>query len=170
MYKFRIYKMPPYLCYRNFTLHSDCLGIVTFPENIQICILGVGGGGGGVEQSRWVFIICRLHLISYLMLLLLLEALEGEREQQRQRQPPTSLLLVPAPKMPEVVPAARISITQLGLGRHSGTGRRCRGWRHRRPSCRRRLQECWRVAADDRKRNLFWSKPQLDRDQDHGVS
>ena len=31
--------MPPYLCYRNFTLHSDCLGIVTFPENIQICIL-----------------------------------------------------------------------------------------------------------------------------------
>ena len=24
--------MPPYLCYRNFTLHSDCLGIVTFPE------------------------------------------------------------------------------------------------------------------------------------------
>ena len=128
------------------------------------------GGGGWVGQSRWVFIICRLHLISYLMLLLLLEALEGEREQQRQRQPPTSLLLVPAPKMPEVVPAARISITQLGLGRHSGTGRRCRGWRHRRPSCRRRLQECWRVAADDRKRNLFWSKPQLDRDQDHGVS
>ena len=39
LYKFRIYKMPPYLCYRNFTLHSDCLGIVTFPENIQICIL-----------------------------------------------------------------------------------------------------------------------------------
>ena len=77
------------------------------------------GGGGGVGQSRWVFIICRLHLISYLMLLLLLEALEGEREQQRQRQPPTSLLLVPAPKMPEVVPAARISITQLGLGRHT---------------------------------------------------
>ena len=63
-----------------------------------------------------------------------------------------------------------LSITQLGLGRHSGTGRRCRGWRHRRPSCRRRLQECWRVAADDRKRNLFWSKPQLDQDQDHGVS
>ena len=28
----RIYKMPPYLCYRNFTLHSDCLGIVTIPE------------------------------------------------------------------------------------------------------------------------------------------
>ena len=129
-----------------------------------------GGGGGGVGQSRWVFIICWLHLISYLMLLLLLEALEGEREQQRQRQPPTDLLLVPAPKMPEVVPAARYSITQLGLGRHSGTGRRCRGWRHRRPSCRRRLQECWRVAADDRKRNLFWSKPQLDQDQDHGVS
>ena len=24
--------MPPYLCYRNFTLHSDCLGIVTIPE------------------------------------------------------------------------------------------------------------------------------------------
>ena len=33
--------MPPYLCYRNFTLHSDCLGIVTFPENIQICILKI---------------------------------------------------------------------------------------------------------------------------------
>ena len=27
-----IFKMPPYLCYRNFTLHSDCLGIVTIPE------------------------------------------------------------------------------------------------------------------------------------------
>ena len=27
-----IYKMPPYLCYRNFTLHSDCLVIVTIPE------------------------------------------------------------------------------------------------------------------------------------------
>ena len=24
--------MLPYLCYRNFTLHSDCLGIVTIPE------------------------------------------------------------------------------------------------------------------------------------------
>ena len=32
----RIYKMPPYLCYRNFTLHSDCLGIVTIPENINM--------------------------------------------------------------------------------------------------------------------------------------
>ena len=28
----------------------------------------------------------------------------------------------------------------------------------------------WRLAADDRKRNLFWSKPQLDRDQDQGLS
>ena len=143
--------------------------IIVIDGGIEEPFGGGGGGGGGVGQSRWVFIICRLHLISYLMLLLLLEALEGEREQQRQRQPPTDLLLVPAPKMPEVVPAAH-SITQLGLGRHSGTGRRCRGWRHRRPSCRRRLQECWRVAADDRKRNLFWSKPQLDQDQDHGVS
>ena len=74
---------------------------------------GGGGRGGEVGQSRWVFIICRLHLISYLMLLLLLEALEGEREQQRQRQPPTSLLLVPAPKMPEVVPAARLASPNL---------------------------------------------------------
>ena len=75
---------------------------------------------GGQSRAAGDFIICSLHLISSLiLLLLLLEALEGEREQQRQRQPPTSLLLVPAPKMPEVVPAARISITQLGLGRHT---------------------------------------------------
>ena len=51
-----IFKMPPYLCYRNFTLHSDCLGIVTIPEiykyvSSQVCY--VSGWSREEQVARW---------------------------------------------------------------------------------------------------------------------
>ena len=92
--------------------------------------------------------------------------------------PPHSPLLLPAaPKMPEVVPWPRYDAQHhlgLGLGSSSGIGSGRRSRLHSalvaaaRPP---KTAACCRVAAaDDRKRNLFWSKPQLDRDQDQGVS
>ena len=128
------------------------------------------------------FIISALHLISSLMLLLLLEALEPEGKQRRQqKQPPTSLpsLLLCCRQHRKCLRWCRgrammPSITSASDGSGIGSDeRRCRLHSASVAAARplpKTAAGWWRVAADDRKRNLFWSKPQLDRDQDHGVS
>ena len=103
---------------------------------------------------------------------------EQQRRQQSSLRPPPSpsLLLPAAPKMPEVVPWPRYDAQHhLGLGRQRHRQRRATmptslGVRGGRTGPPKTAAGCCRVAADDRKRNLFWSKPQLDRDQDQGLS
>ena len=76
-----------------------------------------------------------------------------------------NLLLPAAPKMPEVVP-------RYDAQHHLGLGRRHRQQRATMPTSLGvrggrtgpllpKTAGWWRVAADDRKRNLFWSKPRL---------
>lgn len=150
-------------------------------------ISGAGGVGGGVGQG-WLgrrgfyYLSAASHLISDAAAV----AAGGARARGEAAAaakaasdlPPHSPLLLPAaPKMPEVVPWPRYDAQHhlgLGLGSSSGIGSGRRSRLHSalvaaaRPP---KTAACCRVAAaDDRKRNLFWSKPQLDRDQDQGVS